>query len=502
MRSALPRAFAVASLLSLLSLSPLFAQASLPLLGDASTPPRGMFRLHVASSWARSDARYVPGGTAPLGALFTADSLGVRQIPRLAPAESLVQSASGIPFSLTLGRSRLDAAARTEVIPLTLEYGLTNRFSVGVMMPVVRKRLAVQFRLDTAGGFAANVGPNQHRTNPAAAANNATVQAQFASAAEQLQARLAACQANPSGPGCAALLAREAEAQALIGASTGFAQELALIYGSAGGSGQPFVPAEQSDAQLAIVARIAAFNAQYRDLLSAGTDLLTALPFGAGGPAGVADLRAYFASDEGQRDSIATQERVGIGDVEVGFRFLVVDRRTADGIRGVQLAVASALRLPTGSRQSPSEIADLRLGAGDRVVDARAVLDATSGRFGVIAAARFETALSPEESDPGIATVLPFRDRSLVEASAAPRWHLSRALSVHGAWALRSGDESGSLQLAGGGIAFSGFSSTTAGRTPPVEMRFTHLETISGGVGQPRFFRDQIELRIYYRLRR
>jgi hypothetical protein len=36
----------------------------------------------------------------------------------------------------------------------------------------------------------------------------------------------------------------------------------------------------------------------------------------------------------------------------------------------------------------------------------------------------------------------------------------------------------------------------------PIEMRFTHLEAISGAVGQPKYFRDQIEVRIYYRLLR
>jgi hypothetical protein len=31
-------------------------------------------------------------------------------------------------------------------------------------------------------------------------------------------------------------------------------------------------------------------------------------------------------------------------------------------------------------------------------------------------------------------------------------------------------------------------------------MRFTHLQAITGDPGRPQFFRDQLELRIYYRL--
>ena len=484
--------------------SALYAQAGLPHLGDATTPARGMLRFHAATAWTRYDARFAAGGVAPLGALFTSDSLGVREIPRLAAAESLVAEATSTPFRLTMGRSRLDATAREEIIPLSMEYGVTNRLSVSVMMPVVRKRVAVQFRLDTTGGFGANVGPNQHRTNSGAAQNNSTVQAQFASAAQQLQARLASCQGDPAGPGCSALLAREAEALALIAASQAFAMQLEMIYGSLASSGQPFVPIAASDAQLAIETRIAAFNAQYRDLLSATTDLLSAQPVAAGGPAGVADLNRYFAS-EGLRDTVAMQERVGIGDVEIGVKFVVVQRTRPDtGRFGVQLALASVLRLATGSDESPSEVMDMRLSPGTDRLDSRAIFDASFGRFGVLAAARYETKLTAAEGvDPAIPrTADPLTDKHVTEISVAPRWHLSAPLSFHAAWSLRSADVTGSSQLVGGGVSFSGFSSTRAGRTPPIEMRYTHLEAVTGAAGQPRFFRDQIELRIYYRLLR
>lgn len=463
-----------------------------------------MLRFHAASAWTRYDARFAANGIAPLGALFTSDSLGVREIPRLAVAESLVAEATNAPFRLTMGRSRLDATAREEVIPLSMEYGVTNRLSVSVMMPVVRKRVAVQFRVDTAGGFGANVGPNQHRTNSGAAQNNATVQAQFAGAAQQLQERLTSCQGNPSGPGCAALLAREAEALALIAASQAFAMQLEMIYGSLASSGQPFVPTAQSDAQLAIETRIAAFNAQYRDLLSATADLLSALPVAAGGPAGVADLNRYFA-DEGLRDTVAMQERVGIGDVEVGVKFVALQRARPDtGGFGIQLALASVLRLATGSDESPSEVMDMRLSPGTERLDTRAMFDASFGRFGVLAAARYETVLTSADVDnPSIPRPPePLTDKHVTEISVAPRWHLSAPLSFHAAWSLRSADVTGSDQLVGGGVSFSGFSSTRAGRTPPIEMRFTHLEVITGAAGRPRFFRDQIEMRIYYRLRR
>lgn len=498
------RRIAAATFMSFFIGSALHAQAGLTHLGDASTPDRGTFRLHAATAWTRYDARFATGGIAPLGGLFTSDSLGVREIPSLSVAESLVTEAADAPFRLTMGRSRLDATAREEIIPLALEYGVTSRLSIGVLVPIVRKRLAVQFRLDTAGGFDANVGPNQHRTNQSASLNNATVQAQFADAAQQLQARLSGCQANPSGPGCATLLARAAEAQALIAASQAFAAQLELLYGSANSEGQAFVPTAQSDAQLAIESRIASFNAQYRDLLTATADLLSARPFGAGGPAGVADLQRYFA-EEALRDSVVTHERFGVGDVEVGLKLLVLNRLATEARPlGAQLALAAAVRFGSGSDASPSEVMDMRLGHGDDRVDTRAILDVSYGRVGLLAAARYESAISSvEPTDPGIpGPPAPVTDRSIVEVSVAPRWHLSEPLSFHAAYSLRSADVTGSDQLLGGGVSFAGFRRTRAGRTPSMEMRYTHLEAISGDAGRPRFFRDQIELRIYYRLRR
>ena len=62
----------------------------------------------------------------------------------------------------------------------------------------------------TIGGFVANAGPNPNRL-AGGAVENAQLQVQFSSAISQLQARLTNCQANPGGPGCPALLARQSK---------------------------------------------------------------------------------------------------------------------------------------------------------------------------------------------------------------------------------------------------------------------------------------------------
>lgn len=500
-RPASRRLVAAALVASSLLASPLpcLAQARLDHLEDATIPPRGLLRIRGITAWTRYDSRFTPGGMAPLGATFTSDSLGPRQIPALAGIQSLVQAAAAQPFALTLGRSRLDATAREEIIPIGLEYGLTRRLAVSVVAPIVRRRVATLMRLDTAG-VGANVGPNPARTNTAASQRNALVQNEFADAVAQLQARLQSCQSNPGGAGCANLLARQAEAQQLIQSSQSFAFVLAGLYGGGASMGAAFVPIAGSAAQLAIAGRISAFDAQYRDLLGATTNILQTTPIAAGGPAGVAEFTNYAVGDlTGGRDSLGTQERMLFGDLEIGVKALVIDRPPATGRRAsMTLALASSVRLPTGSTQRANQLVDLSTGGGAVVVDGRVLADARLARFGLFAAATY--AASVRNADTSMAALRNSRWTSL---QLQPRWHISGPLAVFGAYSLRSTDKRGGDQLAGGGVSYSTLAGYRGGdRRLPIEMRFTHLEAVSGDPGRPKFFRDQIELRIYLRLLR
>lgn len=488
-----PRArFARAMILVVAVTAPLAAQSGYPHIEDASSPQKGMFRFRAATLWTRYDARFTTDGSRPLGAPFSGDSAGSAQFPALAPFESRVASASGSAFALSLGRSRVDAVAREEVVPLTLEYGVTNRLSVGVMMPMVRRRVMVQFRLDTAGGFVANVGPNPHRSSGSpAASNNAQVQSQFANAITQLQGRLSSCQSNPAAAGCPALLARQAEAQSLIAASQTFASDVGVVYGTATTQGSPFVPLSVTPAQAAIAARVSTFNNQYKDLLGTSVNLLTQVPRGAAGPAGVSDVQRYMTSELG-RDSIANSERVLIGDVELGAHFRALDRRTKRS--RMQLAVGTGLRLATGSRQYKGELVDLSTGGGMIIASGRAVMDGRMGRVGLIASTSFASNLRAVDT-----VKLATRSERWTDISLSPRWHFSDPFSVHAAYSLRSTDKEGGDQLVGGGLSISRISDFTGGPLP-IEMRFTHLQAIRGDPARPKFFRDQLELRIYYRL--
>lgn len=473
---------------------PCDAQAGLVHLEDATLAPRGLLRVRFGTAWTRYDAVFSDTGTRPIGAFLTADSLGAAQLPALANVQSLVQSASGQTFALTLGHSRLGATAREEIIPITFEYGVTRRFALSVTTPIVRRRVAAVLQLDSAG-FGANVGPNPQRTSSAAEQTNTQVQAEFANAAAQLQARLQSCQANPGGAGCAALLARQAEAQLLIQSSQAFAVTLADLYGSSTSQGAPFVPLAQGGAQQAISTRIGDFNTRYRDLLATTVNLIQARPRGAGGPAGPAELEDYVVG-ELARDSIATQERVRFGDVEVGVKALVLDHR-ADSLSKTawQLAVASSVRLPTGSRQSENQIVNLASGGGSVVVDSRALFDARLRRFGLFAAMSYATSVRDVDT-----TNAASRNSRWTDIQLAPRWHVSPPLAFFAAYALRSTDKLGGDQLIGGGVSYSTVQLARKDRALPIEMRFTHLEAVAGDATRPKFFRDQVELRIYFRL--
>src|SRR5437763_7691506 len=395
MRDRWPRVIAAAALSSWLwAPRAAEAQAGLDQLEDASTPPRGLLRLRTISAWTRIDSRFTANASEPLGAPFTATAFGAQQFAPLAPIQALVQSASATPFTLSLGRARLDATGREETLPLSLEYGVTDRFAVGVVVPIVRRRVAMLFRLDTAGSPAI-MGPNPARTNSTIQQNDILVQTEFANAISQLQARLASCTANPGNSGCGTVIA---QAPGVIQSSQSFANDLASLYGGPTSRGAAFVPTSQSAAQTAIAGRVSTFNSQFQSLLGTSSTLVQTIPRAAGGPAGPDEFQSYLTSDLG-RDSLTTQERLGIGDVEVGAKFQLVNASVSATRRtGIHVAIASFLRLPTGSLQSPSEVSDMRLGEGSVILDSRAAADARSGRFGLLAVAEFAASVHAKDT--------------------------------------------------------------------------------------------------------
>src|SRR5207249_7391620 len=111
------------------------AQATTSLVTDAAVAPRGVARVRLLTSWTRYDELFgVAGATMPtqLAARLNTDSLGAAQIPLLGGAEKAIAAASGVSaFRLTAGKLVAAANSRVVTSPLILEYGVTNRLTVG-----------------------------------------------------------------------------------------------------------------------------------------------------------------------------------------------------------------------------------------------------------------------------------------------------------------------------------------------------------------------------------
>src|SRR5687767_6190805 len=81
---------------AVLFVEPSRAQAGLTRTDDAATVPGGVARLRVIPSWTRFENRFTGASgdatsTVPLAAVLAADSLGVAQIPGLAPSEAALR---------------------------------------------------------------------------------------------------------------------------------------------------------------------------------------------------------------------------------------------------------------------------------------------------------------------------------------------------------------------------------------------------------------------------
>lgn len=176
------------TLLATLSLAsaPVYAQSVRGLGDDALTAPRGAIRVQLSTSISDFNRRYgkatpgrADGSLEPLGADFSLDTLGTAQFPGLATVEGAIRSLTGnTAFRLSLGRSALTSSVRVQTTPIALEAGLTNRLSIGVVVPIVSARHQASLNVN-AQGTGGNVGANPARITDTAVATNALLISQL-----------------------------------------------------------------------------------------------------------------------------------------------------------------------------------------------------------------------------------------------------------------------------------------------------------------------------------
>ena len=500
--------------------------APLPLSNtdDARTLPKGTVRLRAMNVWTRIDEVYDAAADSahrlhPLGAAFSASQLGVRQLPELAPTEAQLRGLTGDPnLSLNVGQAFATADTRIVTTPIALDYGVTNRLTIGVMVPIVQTHTTVFVELNPrrlGSDPGANVGPR-----PSAATNNALL-AELDGALQQLRNYVSGCAASGT---CSPSSVQQAS-YALVQDSI-VRDAAATLYGAANGAGS-FAPF--GAAQAAVVAHLKGLQDTTNAVL--GGSYSFAAPAGAAKPAALLQLQQLATARSGiAYDSLGSPDRISIGDVEVSAAFKLLDGfGDTTGNVALRGALRGVLRFGTGFPSFGAVPFEVGTGTRQTSADAAGVVDVRlTRRFMTTLAGQYtayfntanvlrlpnsDYALFPlEVPRPGT-----WREGNSVQVEATPRLLLSDFFTFHGAYVLRHQAapeyvatdgtpppifDATTEQRVGLGFAYSTVARYVRGRASvPFEIFFTHLETIaaSGGL-TPKYRRDQIEFRIYYRL--
>jgi hypothetical protein len=534
--------------------APVHAQASLTRTDDAAPVPSGHVRLRVVPSWARFENRFAGSSadgasTVPLASVLAADSLGVAQIPGLSPSQAALRTLTGDPtLRLSLGQSVATATARLVTTAIATEYGLTRRLTIRAVVPLVQTRTELSLVLNPDGDPGrANVGPNPARIAGSPTRQSAlALQQQLRDASGDLQMRLEGCDADPSSdPNCGTILANRADVVSLIGETTAFGSAVGVLFGTSTATPpHPFAPLAGTTVATAIEARLDALRSRLRDYVGSSADrIVDTVPL-AVGPAGFGNLQRLLLDGEFglSPDSLGAVYRFNFGDVELGAKLLLLERgewtpspEAPGAWMRTRLSITGTVRLGTGAptlERLPHRYLEYGTGDGQTDLEAGALLDLGLGRRVVVmAAARYTAQLG--EVDAGRVpdehgVVNPFtplhggtrRLGDIFVAELTPRLLIGRRFGADAHYAvIMRGDDEYSASAAGDppvrrggfteqrvgvGISYSTLRGAGA-RIPrlPVEVSVAHVETIAGSSGLvPRASRDQIELRLYYRVRR
>jgi hypothetical protein len=515
------------------------AQSATSLQIDATVLPRHTIGVRGLMSFGRYDALLGDGGTRNIAASFTSDSLGAGQFPQLGYTESQLKTLTG-NSAFVVKAGQLTAAANSRVLtaPLILEYGLTSKLTLGVVVPLVETRTTLQAQLNPRPGLA-NVAANP--LSAAAWSTNAAIVTSLRTAATNLQTQLTSCQADPSGAGCSTLLAQQDAATALIAATTPFASALENVYGTSDTRpGTFFIPVNGTAAQFAVNGQLDALRAQYAQFSQTVT---AGNPAGAVAPSANNDLQSLLVATG--HDSLASIDRSSIGDITIGATYQLLNTfgdSASDLLPGMRYRVAlnAGARIGTGEPYSRNKLFDNATGygqpgaifgaAGDVRFTRRAYLTALGSytmQFGTIDVARpanAGNALLPLTL-PLPATYSAGNEFAL---TLIPRYRVGGLFTVDGIYSLKHIDAEkyhydlslvdpapnalGSVPVAPAGAAAAtghvlgfGFtySSSFADRGPgriPYEASFRHTETISATGGPvAKMFVDQLQLRVFVR---
>jgi hypothetical protein len=523
-----------------------------PVAADsAATLSRGAFRIGLGGTHSTARDRYVDGKLEGLGGPLTTSALGPSRFSLLGSIEDEVRSL-GIPaFAASLGASRLDARQRLFVTPLAVEYGLTDRWMVGIRTSLVRTRAEVLLRLDGAG---ATLGRNPIELGTGVAAANATTIGAYASASQNLATRRDDCVANAgSWPDCPTILAEAAEVNALIGLTDDFADRLTSLYGTAAGTGSPYVPMEGSTAEAALLTRADSMRAALERYGVTDVTPTTGLPLGAQAPLSAEDLES-LVRDPVRGFGAKPLEKGGLtalGDVHIAATYRAFDGLRCAGdsacvtpSRGLRQAVRIEYLLSTGARRRADRLLDQGTGAGFDAISIRSLTDLAWNRWlsGSVTVGvtkyladdvrmRVPTVASANFLEAWRDAVFPVAPGMRIDLGLSPAVRLNENLVVGLNWTWSQQAESRhdidstatdprgvARSLDGAALdAMSAWSEQRAGfsatysmlpaiarglRRLPIDINFTHAQTLFGHSGVVvKRWEDRVTIRYYTRFR-
>ena len=516
------------------------AQSTTSLLPDADLLPMRTFRFRGLTAWTRYDQLLGTGGTVPrnIASTLATDSLGSPQVPSFGPIEAQIRTTAALPnFRLTAGTVAALADSRVVTAPLIVEYGLTSRITLGLVVPLVETRTTLYSQLNPKL-TAANVGPNPALLAASSAVNqNAVLVQSFRAAGASLQTRLTQCQATPSDPTCTSILAQQSSVQSLIQSSGTFASALETLYGTdrSAHAGLAYVPLDLSPAQAAINTQIQAFAAQYKSFL--GADVITGKVVPAAGPGAQFDFQNLLKA--AGYDSLTSTDHSSIGDISLGMSVELVntygDTTAAAANRTrFRLAANGTLRIGTGQLGNPNRPFDLSTGYGQSGVVGSVATDIQfRRRVSATATASYTAQLGTVDVArvPGTSNAIypltvavpgTYSAGNVLAVSVVPRYRLAGYFAVTGQYSMVHSDAdrytiaatpagviippapfgvaSWTAQQVGVGFTYSSIVGPSRGPGGiPFETTYSHLETIAGNGGPlNKTFRDQIELRVYW----
>ncbi|MGH7539076.1 MAG: hypothetical protein ACREMF_10590 [Gemmatimonadales bacterium] len=319
-------------------------------------PRRGALRVSFDPRVMVWEEVFTPGGRQALGAAFPVDSI-VEWRPSVARLQQDMRAATGLAgYVASLGRELLSVRAERRVMPIGFEYGITNRLSVGLMVPIVRVSVREGFQERPPGS---NLGllsdTTRYRTF------FANLDAALLALSDSIAAGAYGCPAGPDCPRARTLLAQGQALRLSLGRAVFGTPDSAAL----------FLPLAASEAGRSLAAIVLGLQRALVDTFdiptfARDTFLLPAAPVPGSAAAGFLNTRLAGLGLAPFRDT-PRRLRFFPGDVEVAakYRLLVLPNFAA--------AATLVVRLPTGHQDSPNDPFDLATGDHQADVEGRLI---------------------------------------------------------------------------------------------------------------------------------